>query len=118
MADELSLAPLSRRIIALIIDWAAATAIARGFLNYQPFEILGVFLVMSIILVGTMGGTIGHFLTGIAVRRLGGGLPGIIKAAGRQILLCLVVPGIFTVADGRGFHDALMGTTITRVRGA
>ncbi|MDO5724181.1 MAG: hypothetical protein Q4P33_07285 [Flaviflexus sp.] len=116
MADELTLAPLPRRLVALVIDWVAAMAIARGFLNYQPFEILGVFLVMSIVLVGTMGGTIGHFLTGIAVRRMGGGLPGPLKAVGRQALLCLVVPGIFTVADGRGFHDALMGTTITRVR--
>lgn len=117
MAEELpELASLPRRLIALIIDWAAASAIAMGFLHYRPFEILGTFLVMSIILIGTMGGTIGHFLTGIAVRRVGGGLPGPVRAAGRQALLCLVIPGIFTVADGRSFHDALMGTTITRVR--
>lgn len=116
MADTLPLAPLGRRIIALVIDWLLALAISAGFFNNNEFVTLGLFALMSVILIGTIGGTMGHVIVGIGVRRVTGNAPGPVKALGRTALLCLVLPGIFTVPDGRSYHDALMGTTITRVR--
>lgn len=116
MADIIPLAPLGRRIIALVIDWLLAIAISAGFFSYDEFATLGIFALMSVLLVGTIGGTIGHVIVGLAVRRIDGGLPGPLKALGRTALLCLVLPAILTVPDGRSYHDALMKTTITRVR--
>lgn len=113
---DFELAPLSRRIGGLVIDWAASMAIAAGFFNFNEWAILGIFFVMTTILVGTAGSTIGHLLTGIGVRRLSGGLPGPYRAIGRQLLLCLVVPVLLTTPDGRSYHDALVGTTITKLR--
>ena len=91
-------------------------AIAAGFFDYNEWAILGAFFVMTTVLVGTAGSTIGHLLTGLGVRRLTGGLPGPYRAIGRQFLLCLVVPVVLTTPDGRSFHDSLVGTTITRIR--
>ncbi|WP_182353383.1 RDD family protein [Flaviflexus huanghaiensis] len=116
MPDSRPLAPLGRRIIALVIDWLLAVSISAGFFRYDEFATLGIFALMSFLLIGTIGGTIGHVIVGIAVRRVDGGAPGPLRALGRTLLLCLVLPAVFTVADGRGFHDALVGTTITRVR--
>lgn len=116
MADTLPLAPLGRRIIALVIDWLLALAISAGFFNNNEFATLGLFALMTVLLVGTIGGSMGHIIVGIGVRRMDGNAPGPLKTLGRTVLLCLVLPGIFTVPDGRSYHDALMGTTITRVR--
>ncbi|WP_164719720.1 RDD family protein [Flaviflexus ciconiae] len=116
MADTIPLAPFGRRLIALVIDWLVAVAISMGFFNYNEWATLGMFALMNFLLIGTIGGTIGHFIVGIAVRRINGQLPGPRKALGRTVLLCLVIPAIFTVPDGRSYHDALMKTTITRVR--
>lgn len=113
---EIEIAPFFRRIVALVIDWAAAMGISAGFFNFNEFAILGAFFVMTAILVGTAGSTIGHLIMRIGVRRLhDGGMPGLPRAIGRQALMCLVVPAIFTVPDGRSFHDGIMGTTITRI---
>lgn len=116
MPDPLPLAPLGRRIIALVIDWLLAVSISAGFFDYDEFATLGIFALMSVLLIGTIGGSIGHVIVGIGVRRVDGRAPGPVRALGRTLLLCLVLPAIFTVPDGRSYHDALLGTTITRVR--
>ena len=116
MADSIPLAPLGRRIIALIIDWGLSMAISAGFFQFNEFATLGAFALMQFVLVGTMGSSIGHLALGLGVRQLNGQLPGPLKALGRTVLLCLVIPGIFTVPDGRSYHDALMKTTIIRIR--
>ncbi|MBM9433238.1 RDD family protein [Flaviflexus equikiangi] len=116
MTQTLALAPLSRRIVALVIDWLMAVAISAGFFSYNEFATLGAFALMSVVLIGTIGGTIGHVIMGLGVRCLDGSAPGPTKALGRTVLLCLVLPGIFTMPDGRSYHDAIMRTTITKVR--
>jgi len=116
MAKTLPLAPLGRRIIALVLDWLMSLAISAGFFGNNELVTLGLFALMSIILISTIGGTVGHVAVGIGVRRIDGSAPGLLKAVGRTALLCLVLPGVFTVPDGRSYHDALMGTTVTTVR--
>lgn len=109
-------ASLLRRVIGLAIDWLVSIVIAYGFFHYEGWIILAIFFVMTTILVGLLGASIGHIIVGIGVRRMDGDIPGFFRALGRQLLLCLVLPGIFTVPDGRSYSDALVGTQILKLR--
>lgn len=109
-------AALWKRVGALIIDWFAALAINAGFLNGHPMATLAVFALMTWILLGTLGSTIGHTIFGIGVRDHAGRLPGPKKALIRTVLLCLVVPAVISDGRGRGTHDVAAGTAITATR--
>ena len=77
--------PVRRRLCGIIIDWVIALVIARGLFQVplpfsegtatggQNFIVLGIFAVMNILLVGTLGTTIGHRLMGLQVRNVTGG---------------------------------------------
>lgn len=107
-------AGLGRRIGALMIDWLLASLISAGFFGYDPMATLAVFAVMTVLLVGTLGSTIGHRVCGIGVRRLDGDLPGLLRALVRTIGLCLVIPAVVWGPDGRGLHDRWAGTDVVR----
>lgn len=109
-------AGLGRRIAGLCIDWAAALAVSAGFFGGDPLVTLGVFALMTWLLVGTLGATIGHVVVGLGVRRGAGTPPGPLRALVRTVLLCLVIPAVVWGPDGRGLHDVAAGTTITRIR--
>jgi uncharacterized RDD family membrane protein YckC len=129
-----SLAPVSRRVLALVVDWFACMAIAYGFLpaDLQASATLGIFLLENVLLVGTVGGTLGHRLLGLRVRRVrppallvagprapvpdaGPDVPpNLFLALVRSVLLCLVLPAVVWDADGRGLHDRTAGTAIVR----
>lgn len=125
-----SLAGMGRRIGALIVDWLACQAIAMAFFDDNPLVPLAIFAVENILLVGTIGATLGHAIFGIRVRRLrppttlidtgaphdpGPDLPaGPLRAVVRTVLLCLVIPAAVWDGDGRGLHDRLAGTAIVR----
>lgn len=126
-----SLARLGRRVVALAVDWAASTAVSAALFDADPMATLGVFAVENVVLLGTLGHTLGHRLVGLRVRRLraapgaapgaaptvavdDGQGPGLLSAAVRTVLLCLVVPAVVWDADGRGLHDRLAGTAIVR----
>ena len=93
-----------------MIDWLVAVSISAGFLGYDPAATLGVFFVVTTVLVGTLGATIGQRVMGIGIRRLGGELPGLRRAAIRTLALCLVIPAVVWAPDGRGAHDVWAGT--------
>ncbi|MGN8245318.1 RDD family protein [Cellulomonas soli] len=128
-------ARLGRRVIALGIDWAASLAVSAALFDGDPMATLGVFAVENLVLVGTLGHTLGHRLLGLRVRRVvlpapgaavpaqaspvTGGTdplvaPGLVAAFVRTALLCLVVPAVVWDADGRGLHDRAAGTAIVR----
>jgi len=124
-----SRARLGRRVVALAVDYAIATAIA--VLIFRPraegyFEMISelpawsqllVFGAMNLILVGSIGSTIGHRFLGMQVRPLGDpgrDFVGFGRAAVRTVLLCLVIPAVVWDSDGRGLHDKAAGTVIVR----
>lgn len=104
-----------RRILAICIDWALSSAISAGFFHYEPMATLAVFAVMTFVLVGTAGSTIGHRICGLGVRTLAGGLPGPLRALGRTIGVLLVIPPVVTDPAGRSLHDRWSGTQIVRL---
>lgn len=125
-----SLAGMGRRIGALIVDWLACQAIAYAFFGTDPLAPLLIFAVENLLLVGTMGSTLGHAIFGLRVRRVvaprsllddgephdpGPDLPaGPLRGLVRTVLLCLVIPAAVWDGDGRGLHDRLAGTAIVR----
>jgi uncharacterized RDD family membrane protein YckC len=130
-----SLAPLGRRVLALAIDWVACLAISGAFFasvpdafllsRGNPMATLGIFALENVLLVGSIGHTLGHRLLGLRVRRVFPGqtrddaawatmAPGFLSALSRTVLLCLVIPAVVWDSDGRGLHDRVAGTAIVR----
>jgi uncharacterized RDD family membrane protein YckC len=116
------------RFVGVLIDWAIASLIAKGLFGVplpfsqppasggQSFVVLGVFAVMTLLLVGTLGFTIGHRIMGLQVRSLGGGRVMPLQALTRTLLLCLFIPAVIWDRDGRGLHDKVPNTVIVRTR--
>jgi uncharacterized RDD family membrane protein YckC len=109
-----ALAGVARRVVGLTIDWLLCLAISSAFLDADPMATLAVFAVENVVLVGTLGYTVGHRIAGLRVRALPGpdAGPGLGRAAVRTVLLCLVIPAVVWDADGRSLHDRAAGTAI------
>ena len=75
-----ALAPLGRRVVALVIDWMACLLISGAFFAVDPtafvlsrgnpLATLGIFALENVLLVGSIGHTLGHRLLGLRVRRV------------------------------------------------
>lgn len=110
-----SLARLGRRLGALWIDWLLAMAISAGFFASQPMITLAIFAIENLLLVSTLGFTIGHRIFGMRVLRLDSTpMVGVPRGLLRTFLLCLVIPAVVWDSDGRGLHDRLSGTILVR----
>ncbi|WP_022919201.1 RDD family protein [Ruania albidiflava] len=104
-----------RRILAICIDWALASAISAGFFAYDAMATLAVFGLMTFVLVGTAGTTIGHRICGLGMRTLDGGLPGPLRGLARTVGVLLVIPPVVTDPAGRSLHDRWSGTQVVRL---
>ncbi|PYI38611.1 RDD family protein [Arthrobacter psychrolactophilus] len=109
-----SMARAGRRIVALCIDWGLSHLIAIAFFNADPTAILAIFAIEQMLLVGTLGYSVGHRIMGIQVMSIDGGPPGLLAGVVRAVLLCLLIPVIITDADHRGLHDKAMKTILVR----
>ena len=108
-------ASFSRRLVAICIDWAGASLISAGFFGYDSVITLLIYALMQVVLVGTLGYSIGHRVMGLVVVRVTGGRVGIWKALIRTCLIVLVIPAfIWDTVDGRGLQDKAVGTAIIR----
>lgn len=120
-----SIAPLGRRLIAVVIDWTICTLIGVAFFGAawgRPAESLAnafivpaVFAVENILLVGTAGFTVGHRLAGLRVVRLGKPGTSPVPALIRGVLVALALPALIWDRDSRGLHDKLAGTVLVRI---
>lgn len=117
-----SIARFGRRLLAVLVDWLICIVIAAGLMHYRlgegglgPFKPLAVFVLMNVMLVGTLGSTIGHRLFGIRVIRLGGASAGPLLAVIRTVLLAVVIPAVIWDRDSRGLHDKIAGTVVVQI---
>ncbi|EST35023.1 hypothetical protein N566_17910 [Streptomycetaceae bacterium MP113-05] len=116
-----SVASFGRRLGAIFIDWALAVLIGFGLLSGGDMQAannwaLGVFLLMSMLTVGTVGFTPGKRMLGlrvVAVDGLGRLAPW--RVLVRTLLLGVAVPALIWDRDGRGLHDQLSGAVQVRV---
>ncbi|MFK5633831.1 MULTISPECIES: RDD family protein [unclassified Ornithinimicrobium] len=123
-----AVAPLGRRLLALLVDWVLCLLIAVGVFGMEWGEVSGtdsmvplaVLFVEHAVLVATIGATVGHRLLGIRVDSLDRGdvptPPPLLRSTARAALLCLAVPALIMDADGRGLHDRAARTVVVRAR--
>jgi uncharacterized RDD family membrane protein YckC len=120
-----SIGRAGRRIGALLIDYAAASIIATGFLGFNQFALpteagltqfapLLVFALLQIIFIPVVGGSPGHRIVGMRLVRMDGGWIGVWRPLVRTLLLILVIPAVIWDADQRGLHDKAVGTVLIR----
>lgn len=109
------MARAGRRILAIIIDWTIALLISNVFLSGNSMATLAVFAVEQILLIGTLGYSIGHRAMGIHVVKPDGSAAGPLAALVRTVLLCLVIPAVIFDPGQRGLHDKAMNTVLVRM---
>ncbi|MEU6704616.1 RDD family protein [Streptomyces wuyuanensis] len=115
-----SVAPLGRRFGALFIDWGLCMLIAYGLITGRDWAAAGnpalvVFLVLSVLTLGTVGSTPGKRILGLRVVSENGGRLGPGWVLVRSVLLCLAVPALVWDRDGRGLHDRLARAVQVRI---
>jgi RDD family len=108
-----SVAGMGRRLLALLIDWLASTAVALAIFR-SPGWTLVVFSVEVYLLTALTGFTLGKRVLGIRVARLDGRPVGFLWALVRTILLITVIPPLITDRDLRGLHDRAANTIVLR----
>ncbi|MDT0444120.1 RDD family protein [Streptomyces johnsoniae] len=113
-----SVAPLGKRVGAILVDWGLCLLIAYGLLTREPASVsnwtLIVFVVMTLITVGTLGMTPGKRLFHLRVIALDGQRLSFPRAALRTLLLALAIPPLVWDRDTRGLHDRLAGAVQVR----
>ena len=110
------------RMAALALDWLACYAIVAalsgGVNKMSPnssLYVLVIFFLEVLILTALQGGTLGHRLFGMRVVRFeDGGAISIRQALIRTMLLVLVVTAVTFDQNGRGIHERLSGSVLTR----
>ncbi|MGN9790883.1 RDD family protein [Streptomyces sp. NPDC054847] len=115
-----SVAPLGRRFGAIFIDWGLCFLIAYGLFAGGDQQAagnwaLGIFLVLGVLTVGTVGFTPGKRLLGLRVASENGGRLAFGWAVVRTALLCLAIPALVWDRDGRGLHDRLARAVQVRI---
>jgi uncharacterized RDD family membrane protein YckC len=115
-----SIARPGRRVAALAIDWAIATALSMGFFSTGPwqtdgFVTLGLFAGIQLVVLLLLNGGVGHLVLGMRVVPLVPGRLAPWRALVRTLLVCLFVPAVIWDADQRGLHDRMAGTILVRV---
>lgn len=121
-----SLAGTGRRLLALAVDWLvgyglAGLGVRLGWIGPELLAtaVLVIWLVLGVVALRLFGFTPGQFALGLRVAPVGpadqrsAGV-GIVRAVLRGLLIALVIPPLFTDADGRGLQDRATATAVVR----
>jgi uncharacterized RDD family membrane protein YckC len=128
MTGPMSVAPMSRRLIALIVDWLLCALIVSSLTGHilfgsaqdphyfaAQYGTLALFAFEVYLLTAISGLTVGKRLLRIRAIRTNGGNPGFTWAALRTVLLLFVIPACLTDRDLRGLHDRAADTIVVRL---
>jgi uncharacterized RDD family membrane protein YckC len=126
-AGPTSVAPMGRRLLALIVDWVLCYVIASGIVRHNVFVVsdahyqqaqwvaLLLFVFEVCLLTAISGLTVGKRLLGLRTIRTDGGRLGFKWAALRTLLLLCVIPACITDRDLRGLHDRAADAIVVRL---
>ena len=109
-------------MLALVIDWALSMLAVGAFLGQDiwtgegaaAWAPLTVFGLEVWILTSLVGGSAGQMVTGVVIRRTSGAPLDLLRALGRTVLLCLVIPPMFNNSDQQGLHDLAVDSIALR----
>jgi len=115
---------LGRRLAAITLDWLACYAIVAAFsggigqmLPARSLVTLAVFFAQVSILTALTGASLGQKIFGLrVVRFIDGGPITPIQALVRTVFLVLVVTAVTYDDNGRGIHERISKTVLTRGR--
>jgi uncharacterized RDD family membrane protein YckC len=109
-----------RRILALVVDYAACWGVMLliygkdwfGNGSVPSLYLTFLFIGESAVLMALSGGSFGQLATRLRVVRVdGSGRPlSLLTALLRQVMICLVIPPLVFRPDGRGLHDLVCGS--------
>ena len=124
----MSVAPMGRRLLALIVDWLLCVLIGSSITGHvlfggatdkhyfaSQYATLGLFVLEVYLLTAISGLTVGKRLLGLRAMRTDGSRPGFKWALVRTILLMCVVPACLSDRDMRGLHDRAADTIVVRL---
>lgn len=118
-----SLASWSYRIAAILLDWAASTAVAFVLVGETVLTGQGgslwtllVFFVETSLLTVLTGGSFGQLVAGIGIIRTDAESLGWWRPVVRSLLKCLVIPVVVVGANRQHMADMLLGTAVVRRR--
>ncbi len=122
MSFEFKRVTLGRRFAALMVDWlacyfivAASTGGVGTMAPNRSLSVLALFFVEIAILSALQGATLGHKIFGIRIIRFAdGGAISPLAALIRSALLVTVIFAITFDENGRGMHERLSGSVLTR----
>ena len=122
MSVNFSRVSLGRRMSALMVDWlacyfivAASTGGLGAMAPNRSLSVLGLFFAEILILSALQGATLGHKIFGIKIIRFAdGGAITPLQALIRSGLLITVIFAITFDENGRGMHERLSGSVLTR----
>ncbi len=100
---------------ALAVDWALCAVISAAFFNYDGLATLGIFALEQMLLVGTLGYSVGHRIFGMQVQGIDGRPAGLGAAIVRALLICVVIPAVVFDEDQRGLHDRAARSILVRI---
>lgn len=117
-----SLAPMGRRLGALVIDWLICYGLAALAMRLGAFSehmlataVLVIWFAVGAVSLRLFGFTPGQLAVGLHVVTVDrGAAVGIGRAVVRGVLVGTVVPALFTDWDGRGLQDRLTATAVVR----
>jgi uncharacterized RDD family membrane protein YckC len=109
------MAPLWRRLFAIIIDWSLASFLSWAIFRYDNLATLVIFAITQWLFVATVGYSVGHRVLKLKVRQLNGSWVGFWRSLIRVGLILLVLPPTIWDSDGRGLHDKAAGTVLVRI---
>lgn len=115
-----SIAPIGRRVGALLIDWGLCLLVSYALLSGGTAQATGnwalvVFFAVSVVTVGTAGCTPGKLLLKLRVISERGGRLSLPRVVLRSVLLLIVIPAVVWDRDTRGLHDRLSGSVQIRI---
>ncbi len=115
-----------RRILALVVDYAACWGVMLLIYGKDWFgngSVPSIYLTLlfigeSTVLMALSGGSFGQLATRLRVVRVdGSGRPiSLLMAVLRQVMICLVIPPLVFRPDGRGLHDLVCGSATVPLR--
>lgn len=118
-----AVAGFGRRLSAIVVDWFVCQLIAGAITGHQlfskhpasPWWPLLILALEYVLLVSTIGTTLGMRLFGIGVRSLDGRRLQVGWVIVRTALLLLVIPAVVYDRDQRGLHDRAAGAVAVRL---
>ena len=107
------LASQGRRAVGCLIDGVFSALIALPFVHGAPGLWSSLpFGLMNVVLVTTLGQTLGMRVAHTRIVPVGPGSPWPLRVLVRTVLLLLVIPAAIGGAGGRPLHDRIAGTAI------